>query len=127
VKKIRGFSLIEATVALALMGVIVVTIMSAFSAVTIAAAHHKQATTLDLLTRSDTEYIKSQTYSASPATYLNLTSPGYSFSYQVLYYAPGASPPFSAANPDNGLEELVLTVSGPNGATESLTFLKVHP
>jgi type II secretory pathway pseudopilin PulG len=128
-KRIQGFSLMETTVALALLGVIVVTMMSAFSAVTLAATRHQQETTLDRLTRSDAEYIKSQVYSATPKAtpYLNLAVSGYAFTYQVLYYAAGAPPTFSAANADLGLQEIVLTVSGPNGASETLDFLKVHP
>ena len=128
-RRLRGFSLIETTVALALLGVIVVTIMSSFSAVTLAASRHQQETTLDRLTRSDAEYIKSQTYSATPKAtpYLNLNVSGYAFAYQVLYYAAGPPATFTTANADAGLEEIVLTVSGPNGSSETLDFLKVHP
>lgn len=123
----RGVSLIETMVAIALLAIIVVSILSAFSAITIAAARHKQQTTLDLLTRSEAEYIKSQAYSPSPATYTNLTLAGYTFSYQVLYYDSTQTPPFAAGNTDNGLQELVLTVNGPNGSRETLDFLKVQP
>ncbi len=87
----RGVSLIETVVAIALLAIIVVSILSAFSAITIAAARHKQQTTLDLLTRSDAEYIKSQAYSPGvpgPTLYSNLTAAGYSFSYQVTYWDP---------------------------------------
>ena len=123
----RGVSLIESVVAIALLAIIVVSILSAFSAITIAAARHKQATTLDLLTRSDAEYIKSQTYSPGvpgPTVYLNLASAGYSFAYQVSYWDPllGFGP-----YPDIGLQQLALTVNGPNGARETLIFLKVEP
>ena len=124
-----AFSLIETTVALALLGVIVVTILSSFSAVSLAATRHQQETSLDRLIRSDAEYIKSQPYSAIPKAtpYLNLVVSGYAFNYQVLYYAPGNPPTFTAANPDVGLQEVVLTVSGPNGSTETLDFLKENP
>ena len=124
----RGVSLIETMVAIALLAIIVVSILSAFSAITIAAARHKQQTTLDLLTRSDAEYIKSQTYSPGvpgPTVYLNLASAGYSFSYQVSYWDPVLG--FAPGNVDIGLQQLVLTVNGPNGARETLIFLKVQP
>jgi type II secretory pathway pseudopilin PulG len=124
----RGVSLIETVVAIALLAIIVVSILSAFSAITIAAARHKQQTTLDLLTRSDAEYIKSQAYSPGvpgPTVYLNLAPAGYSFSYQVSYWDPLLG--FKPANPDLGLQQLVLTVNGPNGASETLIFLKVQP
>jgi len=124
----RGFTLIETTVAIALMAVIIVTILSAFSAITLAARRHQQETTLDLVTRRDAEYIKSQAYSATPPAtpYTNIVVAGYSFSYQTLYYDPILLT-FAAGNADNGLQELVLTVTGPNNAKETLDFLKVQP
>jgi len=124
----RGFSLIETTVAVALLAVIIVTILGAFSAITIAARRHQQETTLDLVTRQDAEYIKSQAYSATPAAtpYTNIVVAGYSFAYQTLYYDPVAKT-FLAGNADNGLQMLVLTVTGPNNAKETLDFLKVQP
>ena len=128
-KTTRGVSLIETMIAIALLAIIVVSILSAFSAITIAAARHKQATTLDLLTRSDAEYIKSQTYSPGvpgPTAYLNLTSAGYSFAYQVSYWDPIFGS-FAPGNVDVGLQQLALTVNGPNGARETLIFLKVQP
>jgi prepilin-type N-terminal cleavage/methylation domain-containing protein len=121
----RGFSLIETSVALALLGVIVVSILSAFSAATLAGNRHQQLTTLDILTRSDAEYIKSQTYIAKPATYTNLAAAGYSFSYVVNYYLP-SNGTFTTGNSENGLQELVLTVTGPGATTEVLYFLKVR-
>ncbi|HEX9095495.1 MAG TPA: type II secretion system protein [Candidatus Dormibacteraeota bacterium] len=121
----RGVSLIETMVAIALLAIIVVSILSAFSAITIAAARHRQQTTLDLLTRSDAEYIKSQAYSPSPAVYTNLVAGGFAFSYQVSYWDPVLG--FAAGNPDLGLQQLVLTVNGPNGARETLIFLKAEP
>ncbi|HEV2013932.1 MAG TPA: hypothetical protein VGR77_08645 [Candidatus Dormibacteraeota bacterium] len=124
-KRSPGFSLMETTVAVALLAVIVVTILSAFSATTIAATRHQQQTSLDRLSRSEADYIKSQAYSTKPATYLNLAAAGYAFSYQVFYYNPGSNT-FTAASADNGLQELVLTVTGPSATTEVLYFLKVH-
>ena len=125
----RGFTLVETAVAVALLAVIVISILSAFSAATLAAGRHAQLTTLDRLTRSEAEYIKSQTYSVKPAAYTNLAAAGYTFSYQVLYY--DASKPLAnqwqAGNGDTGLQEIILTVNGPNGASEQLDFLKVRP
>jgi prepilin-type N-terminal cleavage/methylation domain-containing protein len=127
-KRRRGFTLIETTVALALLAVIIVTILSAFSSITLATRRHQQETTLDLVTRQDAEYIKSQAYSATPAAtpYTNIVVAGYSFSYQTYYYDPVATT-FKTTNADNGLQQLVLTVMGPNNAKETLDFLKVQP
>jgi len=124
----RGFSLIETMVATALLAVIVVTILSAFSATTIATTRHQQQTSLDRWVRSDAEYIKSQAYSLGlpgPTVYQNISAAGYSFSYQVSYWDPLLG--FAPGNSDIGLQQIVLTVSGPNGTTETLIFLKVQP
>jgi len=127
----RGFSLIETTVAIALLAVIVVAILSAFSATTLAARRHQEETTLDRLTRSDIEYIKSQPYSVNnlvPSPYQNLSSSGYTFAYQVLYYSALTNPPnFQSGNPDVGLQEIILTVRGPNGSMEVVDFMKEQP
>ena len=120
----RGFTLLETLIAVALLGVIVVSILSAFSATTLAATRHAQLTALDRWTRSDAEYIKSQAYSTT-ATYTNLAAAGYTFSYQVKFYDPVLKT-FTALT-DNGLQEIVLTVKGPNSASEQLDFLKVQP
>jgi hypothetical protein len=111
-------------IAVALLAIIVVSILSAFSATTLAATRHAQLTALDRLTRSDAEYIKSQAYSATGA-YTNLTATGYTFSYQIKFYDP-ATNTFTAAT-DNGLQEVILSVNGPNSASEQLDFLKVEP
>ncbi|HVH64748.1 MAG TPA: prepilin-type N-terminal cleavage/methylation domain-containing protein [Candidatus Acidoferrum sp.] len=120
----RGFTLLETLIAVALLAIIVVSILSAFSATTLAATRHAQLTSLDRLTRSDAEYIKSQAYSTT-GTYTNLTAAGFTFSYQVKYYDPVLKT-FTAAT-DNGLQEIILTVSGSNSAREQLDFLKVQP
>jgi prepilin-type N-terminal cleavage/methylation domain-containing protein len=124
----RGFTLVETAVAVALLAVIVISILSAFSATTLAAARHAQLTTLERLTRSDAEYIKSQPYSTT-GTYASLAAPGYVFSYQILNYRATGNPIFGAppGYPDSGLQEIILTVSGPNNASEQLDFLKELP
>jgi type II secretory pathway pseudopilin PulG len=129
VRRQGGFTLVETAVAVTLLAVIVISVLSAFSATTLAAGRHAQLTTLDRLTRSDAEYIKSQAYSVKPAAYANLSVAGYTFGYQVLYYD-SSQPPASqwlSGNADTGLQEIVLTVNGPNGASEQLDFLKVQP
>jgi prepilin-type N-terminal cleavage/methylation domain-containing protein len=122
----RGFSLIETTVAMALLAVIVVAVLGGFSATTLAATRHQQETTLDRMTRSDAEYIKSQPYLVG-ANYAHLSLGGYSFSTQVLRYDKNSNPTFAAGNADTGLQEIILTVTGPNGIREQLDFLKELP
>jgi prepilin-type N-terminal cleavage/methylation domain-containing protein len=128
-----GFSLVETMVALALMGVIVVAVLSAFSSATLAANRHALDTSLDRLVRSDAEYIKRQAYVPKPppaGTYTNLVAPaGFTFAIQVLYYAPGPVPArgFAAANPERGLQQITLTATAPGGASEQVIFFKVRP
>ena len=63
----------------------------------------------------------SGTYSTNPAS-------GYTVTYQVLYYSAATNPPtFLTTNPDVGLQEIVLTVNGPNRSSEVLDFLKEQP
>jgi len=113
-------------VAIALLGVIVVTVVSAFSTVSIATRRHGVATNLDRLTRSESEYIKSQPYAVKPRAYTNLAAPGFVFAVQILYYNP-VNQTFSAANPDVGLQQIVLTVTATAGGSETLRFFKVQP
>ena len=121
-----GFSLVETMVAIALLGVIIVTVLSAFSGASIAANRHGLDTSLDRLVRSDAEFIKSRAYQLKPGVYSNLAVPGYAFAVQILYYNP-ASRTFLAANADAGLQEIVLTTTAPGGASEKLFFFKVRP
>jgi prepilin-type N-terminal cleavage/methylation domain-containing protein len=125
-----GFSLVETMVATALVGVIIVAVVSAFSSATLATNRHRLDTTLDRVVRSDAEFIKSQAYRPKPpppGVYANLAVPGYVFAVQVLYFSPLGGGSFTVANPDVGLQEIVLTVNAPGGATETLRFLKVRP
>lgn len=123
----RGMTFIEVLVALALMGVIVVTVAAAFSSITIATLHHRQQATLDLLVRSDAEFLKSQAYSLKPGTYANISAAGYAFSAPlILYWNPGTRT-FLAANPDLGLQQVSVTVTAPGGGTERIIVLKVLP
>jgi prepilin-type N-terminal cleavage/methylation domain-containing protein len=122
----RGFTLIETMVAVALLAVIVITVLSGFSATTIATTRHQQETNLDRVTRSDIEFIKSQTYLAA-ANYAHLTVSGFSFSTTVLHYNKNSNPTFAAGNPDTGLQEISLTVSGPGAVSEQVAFLKELP
>jgi len=122
----RGFSLVETTLAIALVAVIVVAILSAFSSTMIASSRYRDQARLDLLVRSDAEYIKSQPYSPQPAVYTNITAAGYTFSNLVLYYDP-ATNTFSTTNGEKGLQEIRLTVTGPSGGVETMYFLKVQP
>lgn len=125
-----GFSLVETMVALALLGVTIVAVLSAFSSAAIAANRHRMDANLDRLVRSDAEFIKRQAYIPKPppaGVYANLAAPGYVFAIQVLYYSPAGGGSFTAANAEAGLQEIVLTVTAPGGGTETVRFLKVRP
>src|SRR5713101_3312713 len=70
----QGMTFIEVLIAVALLGVIVVTMMAGLSSIASATGHHRQQTSLELLVRSEAEYLKSQTYSPKPATYVSLSA-----------------------------------------------------
>ena len=126
-----GFTLIETMVALGLLGVIVIAVLGAFSSAALAGSRHVVVTNLDRWARSDAEFIKRQGYIRKPppaGTYANLAAPGYAFAIQVSYYDP-VTRTFgtSAAYPDRGLQQVVLTVNGPGGTSEKLIFFKERP
>lgn len=120
--------MVETMVAVALLGVVVVAVLGAFSTVSVATRRYGVSTNLDRLTRSEAEFIKSQRYQSKPPApaYANLAAPGYAFAVQILYYNP-VNQTFSALNNDLGLQEIVLTVSATAGGSETLRFFKERP
>jgi Tfp pilus assembly protein PilE len=118
--------MVETMVAIAMLGVIVVAVLGAFSSVSLATRRYGVTTNLDRLTRSEAEFIKSQAYAAKPRRYANVAAPGYAFAVQILYYNP-VNRTFTAANNDVGLQEIVLTVTATARGTETLRFFKVRP
>jgi Tfp pilus assembly protein PilV len=123
----QGMTFIEVLIAVALLGVIVVTMMAGLSSIALATGHHRQQTTLELLVRSEAEYLKSQTYSPRPAAYASLSATGYTVSITQVQYWDPASATFSAANTDNGLQQISVTVTAPGGGSEQVIVLKVQP
>ena len=122
----RGMTLMETAIAVALLAVIVVSIVSGFSAIAIATKRHQEQTQVDRLARSQAEYVKSQAYQVKPAAYSTLSQAGYTISEQILYFDP-ATATFSAANGESGLQKIVVTIAGPSGGSEVLDLLKVQP
>lgn len=122
---------IEVLIAVALLGVIVVTIVAGLSSITLATVHHRRQTSLDLLVRSEAEYIKSQAYipkvPSPPPAYQNITAPGYTFSTPLVLYWDPTRLTFRTTNNDNGLQEISVTVTAPGGGTEKIILLKVQP
>lgn len=123
----RGMTFIEVLIAVALLGVIVVTIMAGLSSIALATVHHRQQTTLDLVVRSDAEFIKGQPYVPKPAAYSNITAAGYTFSTPLVTYWDPALGAFATTYADNGLQEISVTVTAPGGGTEQIILLKVQP
>jgi hypothetical protein len=120
--------MVETMVAVALLGVIIVAVLGAFSSVSLATRRYGVTTNLDRLARSEAEFIKSQGYRRKglPGGYANVAAPGYAFAVQILYYNP-VNRTFTAANNDVGLQEIVLTVTAAARGTETLRFFKVRP
>lgn len=122
----RGFTLVETAIAVALLAVIVISVLSAFSAITLAANRHQEQASLDLLVRTNAESIKSQPYSVQNVPkYATVTQAGYAATYTIQYWDPAAQT-FTGAV-DQGLQQIVVTVTAPHGGTETLRLLKVQP
>jgi prepilin-type N-terminal cleavage/methylation domain-containing protein len=71
----RGFTLIEVTIAIALLGIIAVTILTALSTASVALIIADRRATAESLARSQMEYVKNQAY--QEGGYINYHVPGH--------------------------------------------------
>ena len=98
----RGFSMVEVLIALALMGGVVVMVLSTLSSGAKSIETLDELTTAENLAQSQLEYTKSDTFQAVPATYDVISPlPG---NYSVTVDASAVS------NRDANLQKIVVTV-----------------
>jgi len=121
----RGFSLIEVSIAIALIGVIAIAVLGALSyASTVLIITDRQATA-ESLAKSQMEYIKNQAYdndvpNGGVATYLKITEIPYGYSIwsenrtgeivEGVIGIPWNSGNNTAAYEDNGLQKITVIV-----------------
>ncbi len=87
-----GVGLVETLVAVAILGVTLVTLLAAISTGSIGVATTEERVTAENLARSQLEYAKSQSYLTAPASYATVTPPvGYTVSAEATSIPEGDS------------------------------------
>ena len=139
----NGETLLELLVSVAIMGTAFVAILAGIGTTLIATDSHRQQATAETVLRSYAERIQdaadvAYVDCATTASYANpvgfsLPASGWSASVSSVLFWQGDTPPTFAAScptPDNGLEQLTLTVQSPAGsrqATETVVIVKRKP
>ena len=112
-----GFSLIETTVALAVLGIIVVTFLTGVMISTKAAFTNDEMATAESLARGQMEWIKHTSYNTTG--YLPAAIPG--GKDYINYSVNIAADPLN--NPDDGIQKITVTV---NRSGEQLVTLESY-
>jgi len=122
-----GHSLVEELVALAIVSVALVIIIAALSTGTMGVRTTNDRVTAENLARSQLELIKDAAYSANPTvTPYPTISPmqGYTVTVGIEYWtAPDG--PFTSSVRDDGLQKVIVSVSGGKGALFQVEGYKV--
>lgn len=114
----RGFTMVEALVGLAILGIAFVAVLAGMSTAVIAAKKADKRVTAESLAMSQMEYTKSQAFQEAPATY-QAFSPlpaGYSVSAEAT----------SIPGYDGDIQKVVVTVSYEGQTVKLLEDLKVN-
>jgi len=97
-----GVGLVETLVAVAILGVTLVTLLAAISTGSIGVATTEERVTAENLARSQLEYAKSQSYLTTPASYATVTPPvGYTLSAEATSIPEG----------DSSIQKITVTVT----------------
>lgn len=123
----RGFSLIEVSLAIALAGILSLTIPSALSTANKTTIINNQRTTAESLARSQMDYIQNQTFDSTnnPPVYglLSNLPTGYSVTQTVARIDPRGDN--STVN-DEGLQQITVTVKHGTNIAYTLVDFKVN-
>lgn len=102
-----GFTLVEAIIAIALLGIVVLTMVIGMSTGAMAVSDSDEQVTAQGLARSQMEYTKNYTYNSSAVTYPAITAPdGYTITVVVS----------AVPDTDTNIQKITVTVAR-NGAT----------
>jgi len=97
-----GVGLVETLIAVAILGVTLVTLLAAISTGSIGVATTEERVTAENLARSQLEYAKSQAYLTAPASYATVTPPaGYAISAEATSIPEG----------DSSIQKITVTVT----------------
>ena len=97
-----GVGLVETLVAVAILGVTLVTLLAAISTGSIGVATTEERVTAENLARSQLEYTKSGAYLTAPASYATVTPPvGYTLSAEATSIPEG----------DSSIQKITVTVT----------------
>ena len=122
----RGFTVLEALLALALVGIILVGILGALGTSSQATLIDDEQTTGDNLAESQLEHLRGQAYDStgSPPQYslISAVPEGYSISLAITRLDPEGD----GAGDDDGLQKAVVTVQHRNSTVATLEAYKVR-
>jgi prepilin-type N-terminal cleavage/methylation domain-containing protein len=130
VKGGKGFTLVEVMIAIALMGTVLVTLLSALSTASKAAMVADERAAMESLARTEMEYVRSQLYSQAPWNY-TVTSSDRSSTDSPSWYSSSKPPLLDSSyagytatvsvegliDPyiDNEIQEITVTVTCQGG------------
>ena len=124
----RGMALIETLVALAILGLVAVAFINGLATVAKATYITEVRTTAESLTRSEAEYLKSQSYiyyTPGHGEYLSITPPaGYNIEVAVVPIHPVTKLPLTFEQ-DEGLQKLTVTIRHKGETVISIEDYKV--
>ena len=118
-KKEKGFSLVEVIIALALLGIIAVTVLGALSTASKAIFIADERATAESLARTEMEYVKTCTYDyyeggVSPSyeqvDVESPTHPGYFISVEAIPIDPDTGEALANPDDDEGIQKIIVTV-----------------
>ena len=120
----RGGSLVEALVAVTLLGLAMVVLMASFSTLAIASRQAEQVALGQAAARAQTARIKAAPYQANGdyTAYYETLPAGLSRTVTTRWW--DGTSAWTGTQNANGLEEIVVTISGGGSALVSLEFVK---
>ena len=127
-----GLSLVETTLAVGILGLSLVAVLNAFSALGQSAGHLDRATAADAVANSVAESILNQAYLNYPGTYSTVSDVAnpraYAIAVQIEYASDpaavtAATPPTWTTTPavDYGLQRITVTVTPAQGGSARVT------
>ena len=124
----KGQSLIEVLIALAILGVIAVTFLTALTTGSTAIIIADERTTAESLARSELEYVKNSNYDAdnNPPQYIEDPNLSYPSNYSVSIEAIRLDPHGDGTDNDDGIQQITVDVYHQGNLVLSTSNYKVN-